>query len=92
MQDPSVQHPEKRMLTPAIESAPPPVPKREPPENPNPGMEYAFHLIPVGGAGRFPRSIFTVRKKMYEYQKAHPKTKFIARAISPSSTRVWRIK
>jgi len=93
MEHPSESEPEKRKLQPALEKAPPPVPKRQPPEvNPNPAMEYAFNMIPVGGAGRFPRAFNTVRKKMYAYMKEHPKTKFIARAISPSSTRVWRIK
>ena len=77
-----------RLLT--IEVNPPPAPKKVPPKREK--INYPFEQIPVGGAARVSRALDTVRKQIYLYRQAHPEQKFKVARITPTMTRIWRIK
>lgn len=68
-----------------------PLPPRKPGGR-RPTVHYDFSVIPVGGSGRFSKSLGAIQAKMYKYQREHPGTRFIARQVTKTLTRVWRLK
>ncbi len=76
-----------------IEKAGPPAPKRKAPPPP-PKVEYPFHLIPLNGSARMPRSRGAIMKKLYEYTHSEKgkSQRFLVREIAKGVCRVWRIQ
>ena len=82
----------KVKLNPVPEANGPPAPRKFVPTPLQ--VEYVFKDVPLNGSARFPRSHWTVIKKVYEYV-ATPEgkgKKFVVRPITPKVCRVWRIK